>query len=231
MRIKFLTHPVLVVFTTVTFLFLVTGCERTVTKHDSQGKPYDTTEFDPAATLCAVILWALVLGAIAASGSDSGTFLHEEKPLLAYAKTQDVMTDALPDTNIHAKLIQVVDLQGNLISRHLISLDRLQLGRQVINLSEIQLSTEINQQALKSLIRNIAETNSLNSFASSIEADVSWLSDYTIKINAVNMPQFGNDSTNRVSELTLASEHGLYHITAIPDKESTHISVKVSQVN
>jgi len=43
---KILANPILVVFVSVAFLFLVTGCEKAVTYYDKDGKPYTVKEAD-----------------------------------------------------------------------------------------------------------------------------------------------------------------------------------------
>lgn len=231
---KFSTHPILVMFTVVAFLFLATGCERTVTMYDKDGKPYTVKEFDPWMTIGGILLTCIVISVIAYSlEPDDSSFLYKERPLFAYAKTQDVMSDALPGMITGGKWIRLVDSHDNLISEHLIQLNKLQLSTPLVNMSEVQLSAEVDEQALKNLIRNIAKANKLNSIPSSIKADVSLLSGESdvVRINAISVSQPEADLGSRASGLILVSEHGLYRVTTIPDKEPGQFSITVSQLN
>jgi len=233
---KFLTHPILVMLTVIAFSFLVTGCERTVTKYDANHKPYTAKEFDPWMTIGGIILTCLVIGALAAAAADSGSggssYIYERRPLYARAVNKNVMSDVSVGLSAYGKWILVVDANDKLISKHLIQLNRSQLAQKTLSLSDVQLSSKINEEALKDLMRDIAKTSKLKQIPESIRANVSFLHDEpnALKINTVSLPEIEANSDGKISEFILTSLHGIYRITSVPDKDSKGVSITVSQL-
>lgn len=240
-NLKFLTHPALVLFTAFAFLFLVTGCTRTVTKYDANGKPYTDTEPDPWGTIGAFIITCLVLGGIAAAASSGGgsALPVEHKTLLAYAGNRGYITDASSGMIHSAKWFKLVDAKGNVISRHLIDVDRLMASRSLVTLSDVQITSKINKKLLRELVQEIAKANNLNSVPDSVKTEISYLGgeESTLRMDAVSIPK-DKSNENRISELTIMSEKGIYRVTAsMPEKAesennlASHLSITVSSLN
>lgn len=240
-KLKFMTHPVIVVFTAFAFLFLVTGCERTVTKYDSDGKPYTDKEFDPWGTIGGILITGLVLGAIAAAASSSGgSYLHNQnRPMLAYAGNRGYITDASSGMYSSARWFKLVDSKGNVISRHLIDVDRLMVSRSLVNISDVQITSKINKKLLRELVQEIAKANNLSSVPDSVKTEISYLGgeESTLRMDAVSIPRDKSKESN-ISELTVMSEKGIYRVSAsMPEKgesqnnASSHLSITVSSLN
>lgn len=240
MRIsKFFIHPVIVIFTIFAFSFLMTGCDRTVTKYDANGKPYSATEPDPGGTLAAYILTVIILGSIVACASSSGGGAHLDnpnRPMFAYAGNKGYITDASSGMYNPVKCFKIVDREGNIVSEHMIDVDKLLASRSVVNVSDVQVSSRINKKALESLVSEIAKANNLNSMPDSIKTEVS-LADNgrTLEIDDVSIPQI-MEQENRNSRLTVISERGVFKVSAglneKPDsQEAGQLSVTVSQLN
>ena len=232
--LKFTTHPVLVVFTAIAFLFLVTGCTRTVTKYDSEGKPYSDTEPDPWGAIGGIILTALILGAIAASAnsdSDTGSFLYGERPLFAYAGNKDSVTDVSSCKHSSVKCFKLVDAQGNLISKHLIDINKLQFYGSLVDISEVQISADVDKRMLKKITQEIAKANNLKSVPNSLKAEVSFIGKGdTLKVDAVTVTEMKASEEN-ISELTLVSNKGIYRVTTTLPQNSESQRCKPNQLN
>ena len=238
MRIsKFLVNPVLVVFTVVTFLFLTTGCNRTVTKYDANGKPYSEEEFDPWGTVGAVVLTMFVFGAIAAAAAPGGSSLPvEHETMFAYAGNKGIIYDARSGIYNPVKRFRLTDSEGNLISEHFINIDKLMANRPVVNVSDVQASVKVNEKMLKKLVNEMAKANNLKSVPGAIKTEISFRTDEknTLSIGAVSIPE-DKSQESRVSELTVTSEEGVYKVSTIlnekPWGEAGQLSVTVSQLN
>lgn len=240
--LKLLTHPALVLFTAVTFIFLITGCERTVTKYDENGKPYTDKEFDPGGTLAAFVITVLVLGGIAAAASSSGggTYLHNQnRPMLAYAGNRGYLTDASSGMYSSAKSFKLVDSEGNLISEHLIDVDRLMASKSLVNISDVQISSHVNKTLLRKLVKEIARANNLTSIPGAVKANVSYFSSEgnEFRLNGVSIPK-NKSKESSIAELTVMSEKGICRATAsLPEKTelqtnlSRDFTITVSTLN
>lgn len=236
---RFLTHPILVIFTAAAFLFLVTGCEKAVTYYDKDGKPYTVKEPDPWGTIGGILLTCIIIGAIAAaadSNADSNSvssLSNRHGTMFAYAGNKSFVTDASSGMYSSAKCFELLDMEGNTVSRHRIDMDKLQTSKPLVDISEVQVSIEVNKRTLRKLVREIKRTSNLSSVPESIKADVSFLPDESdaLKINAVSTPQPETDSGGKISELILASPHGFYRIISVPDRKSGRVGVTVSQLD
>lgn len=235
---KCLTNPVLVIFTAAAFLFLVTGCERTVTMYDKDGKPYSAKEPDPWGTIAGIILTGLVIGAIAvAADSNSGSCLpNQHETMLAYAGNKGIVYDVSPGMYSSVKCFRIMDADGNLISEHLIDVDKLLASKSLVNLSDVQLSSAVNMRMLRKLAREVAKANNLSTLPNAVKTDISYLADAenTLKVNRISIPVVDGKKSN-ASELTLMSEKGIFKIsTSLHEKsnsESEQLSITVSKLN
>lgn len=235
---KCLTNPVLVIFTSVAFLFLITGCTRTVTKYDANGKPYDTQEPDYWGTIGGIILTGLAIGAIAAvADSNSGSSLpNHHKTMLAYAGNKGIVYDVSPGMYNSVKCFRIMDADGNIISEHLIDVDKLLASKSLVNVREVQLSSAVNMRMLRKIARDVAKANNLSTLPNAVKTDISYLADAenTLKVNRVSIPVVSGEGSN-TSELTLMSEKGIFKIsTSLHDKsnlESEQLSITVSKLN
>lgn len=240
--IRLARSPVFVMIFVSVFLCFVTGCERTVTKYDENGKPYDEKEFDAWGTLGAVILTSIALGAIAAAASSSGDgsyLFNQDKPMLAYAGNKGVVTDASSGLYSSVKTFKIVDAEGRLISTHSIDIDKLMVSRPLVDVRNVQVSCEINKESARRIVQEIAKAGNLRSMPSSIKTDVSFSSDEkgVLRLGAVSIAK-EKSLNNRISELTVMSEKGIYNVTASlpekaesPDAEQGHLSITVSNLN
>ncbi len=229
---RILSNPVLIMFIAVAFLFTVTGCEKTVTKYKADGTPYTEQEFDPVASLAAFLIFSIGVGALAAVAAGSGSSLpNQHESMFAFAGSQDVVTDVPSGMSSSLRCIKFIDSKGNLIGRQVIDVDKLRASKSFVNISDVQVSSEINEKVLKDFVSGIAKANNITSLPDSIKADVSWMTDESgvLKINTVNVPQVATDSDGRASKLVVATEQGFYSITSVPDRAG-HISVTVSQL-
>lgn len=235
---KCLTNPVLVIFTAAAFLFLVTGCTRTVTKYDANGKPYDTQEPDYWGTIGGIILTGLVIGGIAAAASSGGgsSLSNQNKTMLAYAGNRGYLTDAPSGIYNSVKCFKLVDADGNIISEHLIDVDKLLASKSLVNVHEVQLSSAVNMRILRKLAREVAKANNLSTLPNAVKTDISYLTDAenTLKVNRVSIPVVSGKESN-ASELTLMSEKGIFKVsTSLHEKsnsESGQLSITVSKLN
>lgn len=235
---KYLTHPALVILTAVCFLFLVAGCEKAVTYYDKDGKPYTVKEQDPWGTIGAIILTAIILGAIAASAdsnSDGTTFLHGERPLFAYAGNRGFITDAHSGMHNPAKSFRIVDRKGNFISEHCIDVDKLLASRALVNLSEVQLYSMVDKKALKKLVSEAMTFNNLEHVPKAVRTNMSYVAgENVLRVSDISIPAITGQEKG-VSELTVMSENGIYKVTTALNEKSGQgtgqFSVTVSQLN
>jgi hypothetical protein len=239
MRIsKFLCSPILVIFVSVAFLFLVTGCEKAVTYYDKDGKPYTVKEPDPWGTIGAVILTLFVVGAIAAGASsgDGASLPVEHKTMFAYAGNKGIVYDAPSGIYNSVKCFKLIDSQGNIISEHLIDVDKLIASRSLVDVSDVQVSAKVNKRMLKKLVDEIAKANNLKSVPDTIKTEISCSADEknTLMVNSVSIPaDKGNE--NRISELMVMSEKGIFKVSTAMNEnlsqDAGRLSVTVSQLN
>ena len=236
---KIILRKFVAVFLIVAFMSLTVACERSVTRYDDNGKPYNSKEFSSMETVGAIVLLMLVLGALAASGSGSGgSNLHEEGDMFAHLNNNNAMTDALSKID-NTMWIQIEDDKGNIISQHLINPDALQSDMGIINMSDIELASEINKDVLRKLIKDISRDNNLNSIPETIRADISILLDKpnVLRISGVNVLSESNlDKGDSV--IILDTGHGLYQsIVKATEKiqsfseRSKQYSIVVNQLN
>lgn len=237
---RLLGNPILVMFVIVAFSFLATGCEKTVTKYDKDGKPYDAKEFDPVASLAALVLWTIGLSALAAVAAGSGSSLpNQHESMLAFAGSQDVVTDVPSGMSSSLRCIKFIDSKGNLIGKQVIDVDKLRASRSIVNISDVQISSEIDEKVLKDFIHEIAKANNITSLPDSIKAEISFTDEKdTLRIDAVSIPK-GKDSEDTISELTVMSNKGIIYkaTTTLPEKsdskeyEHGQMSVTVNRLN
>src|SRR3989338_7754404 len=239
MRSRFLVHPVLIMLVIVAFSLLATGCTRTVTKYDKDGKPYSEQETDPVATLAAVILGSLILGAISIAAAGGGSYLPgQNRPMFADAGG-NVMSDfsSRNFTFSSVRCIKLMDAQGNLISKHVIDVDKLRAGGSLVNISDVQISSEINKKALRRLANEIAKANNLTSVPKSVKTEVSYFSgsEDVMRLDAVSIPK-DRIPEKGDSELTVMSDRGIYKTTTTlnenqQEEDSRQLSITVSNLN
>ena len=247
MRIsKFFIHPVLVLFIATAFLFFTAGCEKAVTYYDKDGKPYTVKEADPWMTIGGILLTCIIIGAIAASADSSsgasssgasGVCLpNQGRVMFAHAGNKGIVYDVSSGMYNPVKCFKLMDAEGNVISEHLIDVDRLLANRSFVNVSDVQVSSKVDKTMLRKLAQEIAKANNLNSMPNSIKTDISFADNGgVLKVNDVSIPV--NDSQeSRNSGLTVISERGVFKVSAgLNEKsdspEAGQLSVTVSQLN
>ena len=248
MRIsKFFIHPVLVLFIATAFLFFTAGCERAVTYYDKDGKPYTVKEADPWMTIGGILLTCIIIGAIAASADSSsgasssgasGVCLpNQGRVMFAHAGNKGIVYDVSSGMYNPVKCFKLMDAEGNVISEHLIDVDRLLANRSFVNVSDVQVSSKVDKTMLRKLAQEIAKANNLNSMPNSIKTDISYLADEenTLKVDAVSIP-VKDSQKSRNSGLTVISERGVFKVSAglnekLGSQEAGQLSVTVSQLN
>ncbi|MDP1854245.1 MAG: hypothetical protein Q8L26_08615 [Candidatus Omnitrophota bacterium] len=242
MRIsKFFIHPVLVLFIATAFLFFTTGCERAVTYYDKDGKPYTVKETDPWMTIGGILLTCIIIGAIAASadsssGASGACLPNQGRVMLAHAGNKGIVYDVSSGMYNPVKCFKLMDAEGNVISEHLIDVDRLLANRSFVNVSDVQVSSKVDKTMLRKLAQEIAKANNLNSMPNSIKTDISFADNGRIlKVNDVSIP-VKDSQESRNSGLTVISERGVFRVSAglneKPDsQEAGQLSVTVSQLN
>ncbi len=188
--------------------------------------------------MAAYVLGVIIMGAIvAAASSGGGAYLYNpNKPMLAYAGNKGFITDASSGLYNSVKCFKLVDAEGNLISEHLIDIDKLMASKSLVNVSDVQVSSKVDKRILRKLVQEIAKTNNLNSVPRAIKTDISYLAgkENTLRVDTVSIPEV-KSSDNRISELTVMSERGIFKVsTALNEKsdrqEEGQLSVTVSQL-
>ena len=229
---RWLGHRALVCLTAIAFAFCMTACERTVTKYDETGKPYSEKEFDPWMTIGGFILFGIILGGViyAAEVNSSG-LLDEGNSLLAYAPSGNTASDALPLLSGKARWIEVLDPQGNLLSRHLIRTDRLGRAEELVNPAEIQLSSEINEQVLKHLVGELAQLHGAGSVPKTLKARLAVLDAGEARLQ-IKSVEVSKDSVTASGPARLfMSPAGIFRVTGTADSLTNEIEVTLSQLN
>jgi len=210
----------------------MTGCERTVTKYDGTGKPYSEKEFDPWMTIGGLILTGLALTAIAFAAEGSGSkLLSDDKELLAYAPSGNTANDALPLLSGKARWIEMLDPHGNLLSRHLMRTDRLKTGEQLLNISEVQVSSDINEEVLRNLMEEFTASQG-QEVPEAIQVRVSFVGDEQGVLRIKSLDGVKKDAVRPGSTVTrfITSPLGVFRVDAAGGM-SGEIEVTVSQLN
>lgn len=225
------THRVMACLVAVAFAFCMTGCERTVTKYDETGKPYSEKEFDPWMTIGGFILFGIILGGVIyAAEVNSSELLDEDKTLLAYAPSGNTASDALPLLSGKARWIEVLDPHGNLLSRHLIRTDRLNAGEQLLNMSEVQVSSDINEEVLRDVMGEFAASQG-QEVPEAIQARVSFVGDGTGVMKISRLSSVGKEHrAGTTATRIITSPFGVFRVDTV-GSVSGEIEVTVSQLN
>jgi hypothetical protein len=184
-------------------------------------------------TIGGIVLFVIIVGTVVAIAevNSTSTFPHETA-LLAYAKPEGVAHDALPILTSDARWVEVLDPQGKLLSRHLLRTDKLEAGVPLLNVSDLEEASELNEQVLRELLAELAKRAQGDRVPASITARIAVLDDTgkRLQINSVSAsPQELHGSTGRTR--IIASPVGLFRLTTTASSVPGEIEVTVSQVN
>ena len=150
--------------------------------------------------------------------------------MLAYAPSGNTASDALPLLSGKARWIEVLDPHGNLLSRHLIRTDRLSAGEQLLNMSEVQVSSDINEEVLRDVMGEFAASQG-QEVPEAIQAHVSFVGDGTGVMKISRLSSVGKEHrAGTIATRIITSPFGVFRVDTA-GSVSGEIEVTVSQLN